>query len=87
MSKIADLNIKVQRVFFRENKIFFALEDGREIGAPLDWYPNLEKATDSQRYNFSISPGGYGVHWEELDEDLSAIGMLSLGEESKKQIK
>ncbi|MDT0691499.1 DUF2442 domain-containing protein [Salegentibacter sp. F188] len=50
------------------------------------WYPKLEKATEAERLNFSISPGGYGVHWEALDEDLSAYGMLYYGEELNTQL-
>jgi hypothetical protein len=70
--------IKIKKVFFRDEKIFFSLEDEREIGSPLKWYPKLNKASEEELMDYSISPGGYGVHWNKIDEDLSAYGMLNL---------
>lgn len=52
------------------------LADGRVIAVPLTWYPRLLHATREQRLTVSISAGGYGLHWPELDEDLSVEGML-----------
>ena len=52
------------------------LADGRSVSAPLAWYPRLLHATDAQRSNWRISAGGYGVHWPELDADLSSEGIL-----------
>lgn len=81
------LNIKIKEVFFKEERIFFSLEDGREIGVPLKWYPRLANASKEELLNYSISPGGYGVHWEELDEDLSAYGILDHHQKYKTQNK
>lgn len=50
------------------------LADGRIIATPLDWYPRLMLATTEQRQNYNLSAGG--IHWDDLDEDLSIIGML-----------
>ncbi|MGB8705048.1 MAG: DUF2442 domain-containing protein [Gillisia sp.] len=75
-------NIKIKKVFFRDDKIFFSLEDGREIGSPLKWYSKLYEASEEERLDYSISPGGYGVHWHKIDEDLSAYGMLSLDQKA-----
>ena len=50
------------------------LADGRIIATPLSWYPRLMSATQKQLENYELSP--VGVHWQELDEDLSVIGML-----------
>ncbi|CAN1213181.1 DUF2442 domain-containing protein [Tumidithrix helvetica PCC 7403] len=50
--------------------------DGRTIIVPLTWYPRLLKATPEQRLKWKICGGGYGIHWEEIDEDLSTEGML-----------
>ncbi len=50
--------------------------DGRTISVPPVWYPRLLKATESQRKNWRISGGGYGIHWEDVDEDLSTEGLL-----------
>jgi hypothetical protein len=52
-----------------------SLSDGRIVSNPLDWYPRLRKASATDRNAFEISGGGYGVHWEKLDEDLSAAGI------------
>lgn len=79
-------NIKIKMVFFRDEKIFFSLEDGREIGAPIKWYPKLAKASEKELLDYSILPSGYGMHWNKLDEDLSAYGMLSLHREQKPQL-
>ena len=69
----------------REEKIFFSLEDGREIGAPLEWYPKLYNASKEELLDFCISPGGYGVDWNRVDEDISAYGMLTHNQENNTQ--
>jgi hypothetical protein len=52
------------------------LMDGRTISVPLMWYPRLMKATEEQRAHWEVCGGGYGIHWPEIDEDLSAEGLL-----------
>ena len=52
------------------------LVDGREISVPLEWFPRLRGATDSQRDNWRLMGGGVAIHWENLDEDLSVEGLL-----------
>jgi hypothetical protein len=52
------------------------LMDGRTISAPLAWYPRLLGATAEQRAHWETCAGGYGIHWPELDEDLSTEGLL-----------
>lgn len=47
------------------------MSDGREITVPIAWFPRLMNATAQQRENLEISPGGYGIHWPEIDEDIS----------------
>ena len=51
------------------------LEDGRTISAPLDWYPRLVHATARERANVETSP--FGLHWPDLDEDVSVAGLLA----------
>jgi len=46
------------------------------MAAPLAWFPRLHHATEAQRQNWRLIGRGYGVHWEDLDEDLSAEGMF-----------
>ena len=53
-----------------------SLMDGRTISVPLAWYPRLLNATDVQRQNWTIAGGGYGLHWPDVDEDLSTEGLL-----------
>ncbi len=52
------------------------LLDGRTIMVPLAWYPRLLHATPAQRANWVRAGGGYGIHWPDLDEDLSVDGLL-----------
>lgn len=63
-------------VRFNGEKVHFIYADGGEFCAPLAWYPRLARATDAQRRNWTLNGGGYGVHWPDVDEDLSAEGVL-----------
>jgi hypothetical protein len=67
---------RVADVETTEDELKVRLMDGRTISAPLVWYPRLLHATDGQRKNWKIAGGGYGIHWEEIDEDLSTEGLL-----------
>ncbi len=52
------------------------LADGRELTAPLEWFPRLRDATPAQRSNWRLIGRGQGMHWPELDEDISVAGLL-----------
>ena len=52
------------------------LADGRTIIVPLVWYPRLADASPAERANWQIAGGGYGIHWPDVDEDLSSAGLL-----------
>jgi hypothetical protein len=67
---------RVERVRFKGDSLIVSLKDGREISVPLAWYPRLQNASASQRRNFKLAGGGYGIHWPEIDEDLSTEGLL-----------
>ena len=67
---------RVKDVRFTKELITVDLMDGRTIAVPLVWYPRLLNATPQHRLQWEICGGGYGIHWEELDEDLSTEGML-----------
>ena len=67
---------RVKDVHLTEETISVDLMDGRIITVPLVWYPRLLNATPEQRANWEVCGGGYGIHWEEIDEDLSTEGML-----------
>lgn len=77
MSILAEVtDERVADVKVNEDELSVRLMDGRTISVPLVWYPRLLNATAKQRKNWQISGGGYGIHWEEIDEDLSTAGML-----------
>ncbi len=67
---------RVRNVYFTEETISVDLMDGRTITVPMVWYPRLLNATPEQREGWEVCGGGYGIHWEEIDEDLSTEGML-----------
>ena len=67
---------RVMNLHIDDAEITVALMDGRSISVPLAWYPGLFDATAQQRGNWEICGGGYGIHWPEIDEDLSTEGLL-----------
>ena len=67
---------RVAEVEVDDDFLSVRLMDGRSISVPLVWYPRLLSATQNQRNNWAIIGGGYGIHWEDLDEDLSTEGLL-----------
>lgn len=54
------------------------LTDGRELSAPLEWFPRLRAATVAQRSNWRLIGKGSGIHWPDVDEDVSVAGLLRL---------
>lgn len=69
--------LTAQDVWFDKDRIFMELSDHRIIGCPVRWFPRLLQATEEQKTHWELIAGGTGVHWEEIDEDLSVEGMLS----------
>ena len=67
---------RVLDVHVTEDTISVDLYDGRTITAPLAWFPRLLHATPEQRANWRIAGAGYGIHWPDIDEDLSTQGLL-----------
>jgi len=67
---------RIMRANCTEDSVFVELADGRTVSAPLAWYPRLLHATPQQRSNCVIAGAGYGIHWPEIDEDLSVEGLL-----------
>lgn len=68
---------KIKAVRIDEDILTVDLVDGRTISTPLAWYPRLLHATAEQRNHFVISGAGFGIHWPDVDEDLSVQGMLA----------
>jgi len=69
-------NERVLDVGFTDDALSASLRDGRVISVPLVWYPRLLNATPAQRKNWKIAGAGYGIHWPDVDEDLSTEGLL-----------
>jgi len=67
---------RVAEVETTEGELSVRLMDGRTISVPLVWYPRLLHAAEAQRKNWQIAGGGYGIYWEDIDEDLSTEGLL-----------
>ncbi len=70
----ADERVKDVRVL--DDALSVDLMDGRTIMVPLAWYPRLAAATPDQRDNWEVAGAGFGIHWPDLDEDLSTEGLL-----------
>ena len=69
------MNTSAKSVRFDDNSMWVDLSDGRILAVPLAWFPRLLHAATEQRLKFEISPNG--LHWDELDEDISIAGLLS----------
>jgi hypothetical protein len=67
-------DLKPRAVAFTASELVVTLADGRKIATPLDWYPRLKKASSAERADYEVMP--MGIHWSQLDEDLSIAGML-----------
>lgn len=67
---------RVVHVFFDHDTLSVRRKDARTFSVRLAWYPRLLHATAEQRNNWKIAGGGYGIHWPEIDEDLSTEGLL-----------
>jgi hypothetical protein len=76
VSTAASSDPRIREVRVTRDQITAHLDDGRVISVPLAWSWRLSEATPAQRANFRISGMGHGVHWPDVDEDISVEGML-----------
>jgi hypothetical protein len=67
---------RVSDVRCSDTQLFVTLDDGRELAVPIRWYPRLLNATPAQRASWELEGAGFGIHWPEIDEDLSVKGLL-----------
>ena len=74
LAKVADE--RVLDVRCDEHRLIVDLMDGRTISVPLAWYPRLLHASAEQRAKWELAGAGFGIHWPEIDEDLSTEGLL-----------
>lgn len=88
MNTVVHSEPRIMTMRVTEDLIIAELEDGRTISVPLAWSWRLSEATPEQRSNFEIIGNGEGVHWPDIDEDISSRGMLSgvPARPSKKQV-
>ncbi len=63
-------------VAVKEDRLVVILADGRELAAPLTWFPRLLDATEEQRSNWRLVGRGHGIHWPDIDEDISVASLL-----------
>ncbi|PIZ17364.1 DUF2442 domain-containing protein [Candidatus Desantisbacteria bacterium CG_4_10_14_0_8_um_filter_39_17] len=88
MSTLVKEQVRIPSILgvrFANDMLESRLSDGRIISVPIAWYPKLASATKKQLKNFEISPSGYGIHWSDLDEDLSVAGFLHVSYEIEKK--
>jgi hypothetical protein len=71
------MNISAKALRFDDSTLWVDLQDGRTVGVPIAWFPRLLGASAQQRAAGEISASGQGLHWEDLDEDISVAGLLA----------
>jgi hypothetical protein len=64
-------------VAFNDDELIVTLVDGRRVSAPLAWFPRLLSASPNQRQNWRLIGGGVGIHWDDVDEDISVRSLLA----------
>ena len=64
-------------VSFVADTLVVVLADGRSLGVPLDWYPRIAEATDAERANWRLVARGSGIHWPDIEEDISIAGLIA----------
>jgi Protein of unknown function (DUF2442) len=69
------MNVSARAVRFDDSSLWVELSDGRTLGVPYAWFPRLLNATPKQREAVEI--GRFGLHWEDIDEDISIAGLLA----------
>jgi uncharacterized protein DUF2442 len=73
---IDEKTLQILEVTCTESDLVVSLRDGRKIVTPLWWYPRLRNARPEQRAHWELAGAGRGIHWPDVDEDLSLEGML-----------
>lgn len=70
------ISVRAKTLRFDRHTMWVELDDGRSLGVPLAWFPRLMQATQKQREKYRIGYSGNGLHWDDLDEDISVAGLL-----------
>ena len=74
---VVERDVFAVSVHFSEDSMTVRLDDGRSLSVPLAWYPRLLHGNDAERANYELIGQGEGIHWPELDEDISVEGLLA----------
>ena len=75
-SSMPSVDPRIKEVTVTDDELVVLLADGRRLATPLAWFPRLLRATPEQRARFELLGDGAGIHWPDVDEDLSAEGLL-----------
>lgn len=75
-SSMPNVDVRAKEVSVTEDELSVVLADGRRLAVPLAWFPRLLRATPAQREHFEVLGDGEGIHWPDVDEDLSVAGLL-----------
>ena len=81
VNKVLSEQVTAKGVRFEKQTLYVLLQDGREVSLPLkhiEWLSWLAQATQEQRQNWSLEPGGYAIYWEDLDDGLEVSHILTL---------
>ena len=73
---VVKLDASAVDVTVTDDQLVVVLADGRELAAPLMWFPRLLEATPDQRRNWRLIGRGHGIHWPDVDEDISVASLL-----------
>ena len=74
---VTERDVFAQSVRFSKDSMTVLLDDGRSLSVPLVWYPRLLDGSEQERSHFELIGKGEGIHWPELDEDISVEGLLA----------
>lgn len=74
---VTERDVFAQNVQFSDDSLTVHLDDGRSLSVPLAWYPRLQHGTPAERQRFELIGDGEGIHWPDLNEDISVDGLLA----------
>ena len=78
--------ILIQDLWFDDKRVYFLLSDNRTIGIPRSWFSSLKTASRTQLSNWELIADGIGVHWPDIDEDISAEGLFTYKSPASNQV-
>ena len=82
---VSALEACATKLWFDADNLWVLLADGRQLSVPLAYFPRLLRASPEQREQYIVSGGGTGLHWDDLDEDISVPSLLlGIGDRTRK---